>query len=287
MHFKIRHPLAKESVEDVAAATRSLSRDKDYVRDRAGVDFWNRQRASTGNGNPSLRSKVKRVLDVKIDRMFRSLILPVPKGGSLLEIGCAPGWILARIGYIRPDLKLHGIDYALRGVDETRSFLSGANIAAEIAFGDLREYSKESGFDVVVSAGLLEHYDSPVTVVAHHARIAGIGNLVLVTVPNFATPMARDTFRWSNPDAFKTHNLDVMCPERLADVFHEAGLAEIDAGYGGGSQLYVPSWRGLSMMGSVYYLWARIWNTTFAILPRAVQPWNAFVWARGRVTHAP
>jgi SAM-dependent methyltransferase len=253
--------------------------------DRAGVDFWNRQRAGKGGCKPSLRYAVKRVLEAKIDKMFRFLLKPVAKGGSLLEIGCAPGWILARLGRIRPDLKLYGIDYAPRGVDETKLFLADAGIFAEIAFGDLREYSRELGFDLVVSAGLIEHYDDPVPSVAHHARIAGRGNLVVVTIPNLATPLVRQTFHWADPDYFGTHNLGVMRPQRLAEVLREAGLAEVEAGYGGGSRLFVPSWRGFSPAGAVYRFGARVWNATFALLPDVIQPWNSFVWARGRVTH--
>jgi len=104
--------------------------------DRAGAEFWNKERAGQGSGTPTFRSAVKRVLDVKHDLVFRSLVAPVPQGGSLLEIGCAPGWILVRIGRIRSDLKLYGIDYAPRGVEEARSYLANAGIHAEIALGD-------------------------------------------------------------------------------------------------------------------------------------------------------
>lgn len=256
-------------------------------QDRAGSEFWNQERAHEGSGTPSFRSAIKRVLDVKHDVVFRSLLAPVPQGGSLLEIGCAPGWILARLGRIRSDLELYGIDYAPRGVEEARSFLADASIPAEIALGDLREYEREQGFDAVVSAGLIEHYDDPVPVVAHHARIAGPGNLVLVTVPNFATPLARETFRWADPDYFGTHNLGVMRADRLAEILREAGLSEIEAGYGGHSVLYAPAWRGVSFQRVVYRMGARLWNATFALLPASVQPWNCYVWARGRVSPSP
>jgi hypothetical protein len=122
-------------------------------------------------------------------------------------------------------------------------------------------------------------------VAAHHARMAGPGKHVIVIVPNFATPMARDTFRWTDPESFGTHNPSVMRPERLAEVLREAGLTEVDAGHGGGSRLYVPSGRGLSSAGTVYRIGARAWNATFALLPSVVQPWNAYIWARGRVPH--
>ncbi len=268
---------------DATFAAITPGRNNDSGIDRAGVDFWNRERATEGSGKPTIRSAIKRVLDAKVDRMFRSLLLSVPQGGSLLEIGCAPGWTLVRLGRIRPDLELYGIDYAPLGVDEAKSFLANVGISAEIAFGDVREYSRERDFDAVMSVGLIEHYDDPVPVVAHHARIAGPGNLVLVTFPNFATPMARETFRWADPDYFGTHNQALMRPHRLVEVFREAGLTDVGAGYGGGSWLYLPPRHGVSWPIRVYRVGALVWNATFGILPSFVQPWMFYVWARGRV----
>jgi SAM-dependent methyltransferase len=225
---------------------------------------------------------MSRILDARIDRMYAGLLQNLSQGGSLLEIGCAPGWILARLGRLRPDLSLHGIDYAPTGVEETRAYLAKAGVRATVSLQDMRDFKSTGGFSGVLSAGLVEHYDDPVFIVRNHARIAGSGHHVIVTVPNFASPLSRTLFKMMDPDTFATHNLSVMCPPALGAILRAAGLARVSSGYAGGCRLYVPG-RGGSAARQAARILALAWNGAFSLLPSAIQPWNAFVWAIGTV----
>lgn len=255
-------------------------------RDRAGVDYWNRPRGADKGRVRSLRSVLSMVVNHRVDRMYSMLLGQLGSGDTLVEIGCAPGWMLARISRLRPDLKLSGIDYAPIGLDETKARLAHMGVDAPVALADMREWEAPLGFSAVLSAGLVEHYDEPVVAVRHHARIAGPGHLVIITVPNFATRMPRAFFEKTDPVLFAAHNLSVMYPPQLAGVLRQSGLEAVSSGYGGGALLRVPA-RGRGAKRSLLRCMAHVWNVASALLPSSLQPWHSFVWAVGSVPKPP
>jgi 2-polyprenyl-3-methyl-5-hydroxy-6-metoxy-1,4-benzoquinol methylase len=78
--------------------------------------------------------------------LFDRITALVPRGGSLLDVGCGRGDLLRHVQSKRPDVQLTGIDYS-QNQDEIIRFLQGDAIKL-----DTRER-----FDVVASLAVIEH----------------------------------------------------------------------------------------------------------------------------------
>jgi SAM-dependent methyltransferase len=198
---------------------------------------------------------------------------------DILEVGCAPGRFLSMIGKSRPQHRLAGVDLATDAVARMRE----AGCQAELFEGDVRTVELPRKFDVVLSFGLLEHFDDPVEIVRAHARHAKAGGHVAVTVPNYAAPPVRALLQRFSPRTIETHNLELMHPDRLASTLLRAGLTDVDAGAASGPVL--PSTladRNLS--GQLYRVASRVWNVGTSFVPFAERLWQAHLWAHGRVT---
>lgn len=248
--------------------------------DLAGTAYWDGARPiSTRPGR--LRSAFHSWLGRRYDGLLLRLLDGVPQDGALLEIGCAPGWILGRVARLRPDLRLHGVDYSAAGIDDTRRLLDDWSVDAHVEHASVEEYQPVRLFDVVLSAGLLEHYDDPAPIAMQHARLARPGGLVLVTVPDLRTRVTRMPARWLAPADFATHNLALMTPEALAETLTAAGLAGVRSGRAGGPALFVPRRRELTLVKTTYRAFAYAWNPLAVLVPDAISPWHAHVWASG------
>lgn len=78
--------------------------------------------------------------------LFDRITATIPRGGSLLDVGCGRGDLLRHVQSKRPDVQLTGIDYSPNR-DEIIRFLQGDAIKL-----DIRER-----FDVVASLAVIEH----------------------------------------------------------------------------------------------------------------------------------
>ena len=118
-----------------------------------------------------------------------------PAGSSLLEIGSAPGLNLIRVcrkfGY-----QPWGIEYSPIGAEANRATFRRegypeANLIEGDVFDERLLRENENRFDIVYSAGLIEHFEDPRDLIARHVRLAAPGGFIVITVPNGAkTPEA-------------------------------------------------------------------------------------------------
>ncbi len=253
-------------------------------RDRSGAEYWDkRSRPEIHSSESPLMTAVRHFDGHKYDRMVSRMLSHAPREGSLLELGCAPGWFLARVHRLRPDLRLSGIDYAPLSAKNTRDYLDSAGVDAAVEEADLRTFTPAEPVDVVISSGLLEHFDDPAQIVSHHARIAGPGGWVLISVPNFRTWTLRRGFESLAPEDFATHNLAVMNRTTLASLLQDCGLEDVSSGWAGGSTLYATPRQRPTGIKLAYMMAARVWNLLAAIWPDALSPWHGYYWAVGRV----
>src|SRR5262249_2618458 len=95
-----------------------------------------------------------------IDKMLMDFIAPyLPPAGTVAELGCGSGRLLARIGRERPHLKLIAIDYDSEALELAQKSAKVAGVSVETHLGDVNclKFDNDS-FDMVVSGGLLEHF---------------------------------------------------------------------------------------------------------------------------------
>lgn len=185
------------------------------------IDQWNTTwRRPPRMGLPSHCSSSAR------DRM-RLLARDVEPGSTFLEIGCAPGNFLAYVGRCL-GAKLSGLDFSPVGLNWTKQVLSNCNLAADLRCEDLLETSfPEAAFDVVHSAGFIEHFRDPKEVVRKHVMLARRTGVVIITIPNLIGAY-EPLIRFFAPEAFLSHNTHIMNRKALGELVPRDLVEETD-----------------------------------------------------------
>lgn len=159
--------------------------------------------------------------------MHRIVRRHLKPGGAFLEIGFAPGKVLAWAA-VKLGAKVTGIDYSPVGVAAARDLFERAGVT-----GDLRNEDAfatglaPDSFDCVFSAGLIEHFDDPRPIVAKHVELAKPGGTIIILVPNYGGRAGR-LQNWLDPENIAIHNLSIMRPRAMAALFDRASLASLE-----------------------------------------------------------
>jgi 2-polyprenyl-6-hydroxyphenyl methylase/3-demethylubiquinone-9 3-methyltransferase len=185
--------------------------------------------------------RVKRLRRLEaLDWQFGQMLLrsadrarPVSGRLRVLEIGCANTiWLpfLAREAHA----EVVGVDYSERGCDLARQNLAAERCAGTIVCADFFEYLRSSpaAFDLVMSFGLIEHFEQVAEVLRSMAEIVRPGGLLVATVPNLGGLYGRMQ-ALVDAEVLKQHL--VLGADALADHARTAGLTDLETGYVGGA----------------------------------------------------
>ena len=139
-------------------------------------------------------------------RLLRRHVKP---GMRFLEIGCAPGKMLAWVAMVL-GADVAGLDSSDRGMSYTRQLFDALGIQADLRKEDIHSHTFEPGsFDVVYSSGLIEHFSDPRPTVQAHAELARPSGKVIITIPNLSGWWGAPT-RWLDPGVLELHNMNIM-----------------------------------------------------------------------------
>jgi cyclopropane fatty-acyl-phospholipid synthase-like methyltransferase len=177
----------------------------------------------------------KRAEDIHEIHGVLTRILPMGKL-ELIEIGCAPGSWLAYFhkcfGYC-----VSGIERAPRACEKTIENLRTQNIRGEIFHGDFFEFTHEP-YDVVFSAGFVEHFKDVASVIQRIADLcAPKGGLVITMVPSM-----EGINRWIST-TFRPHVAAGHFPinrEELKEYHERCGLETLYCDYVGSLHILTP-----------------------------------------------
>ena len=174
-------------------------------QDKAGMEHWD----DTWAAPPRMRLPRASTSSIR-DKMslLRGVVRP---GMKFLEIGCAPGkmlsWTAAVLG-----AGVSGLDYSEPGVLLARRLFRELGLSADIRNEDVFSTTfAEGSFDVVYSAGVIEHFEDPSRIVRIHTELLKPGGLAVITVPNLAGFYGR----LASQETLAIHNLDIMTPQAL------------------------------------------------------------------------
>jgi SAM-dependent methyltransferase len=126
--------------------------------------------------------------------------------------------------------------YAVDGVDySTSGPLVEATLELNGVVGgyfqeDVFDFTTDELYDVVFSAGFVEHFNDPVAPVSKHADLAKPGGMVVLSVPNI-THFNLWAMRRYEPVALATHRFELMTPTGLQHASLRAGLETVFVGY--------------------------------------------------------
>jgi 2-polyprenyl-3-methyl-5-hydroxy-6-metoxy-1,4-benzoquinol methylase len=206
------------------------------VTDLTTVGHWDK----TWAGNIRLRLPSPWVVSTRnLQRLLRRHVRP---GDRFLEIGCAPGKLLAWVAAgLRAEVS--GLDVSERGLTTARRLFGALHLHADFRHEDLRQTTFPDGtFDVVLSVGLIEHFTDPRDVVRRHVGLAKPGGTVLMTVPNYRGIYGRLKEHFE-PESLLQHNLDIMTCEALVGLVDKADASEITAYHAGRLSPWQTNWK--------------------------------------------
>lgn len=123
-------------------------------------------------------------LRLTYNRMLGRLVLPhVPKDGRSLELGCGTAQLTLMIApYIQEAVGLDISNEGLAIAEKEKKRLGVTN--ARFVKADVQDVLFEKEFDVVWSAGLLEHFfDHDIDIVLQHIKALKPGGVAVMSVP--------------------------------------------------------------------------------------------------------
>ena len=172
--------------------------EKDYWEDR-----WERIRLPAEVGWDTANPLAKEIL-----RVFDTYLPHQPRL-TILEIGGAPGGFLAyfvkQFGYLA-----HAIDYSDIGCKKMRENFDIMNLNVTIYNRDIfSDLSDLPLFDIVFSAGFIEHFSDLDLVVGRHVALLKKGGTLVLGVPNFRG-ITHVVLKRLAPQLLSRHNLEAM-----------------------------------------------------------------------------
>ena len=189
-----------------------------------------------------VRAKLPSLLNVDILNQVRLLKKFVYPNSRYLEIGCAPGKLLA---YVASSLKADasGLDYSESGMESCKQLFDALHLKIPLYKADLFHHELEPGtYDVVTSFGLIEHFDDPRHAVNRHVELVRPGGVVLISIPNYSGIWGKIQ-KWCDSSNLSLHNLKIMTPDNLKMLVDERLRANCKAYYYGSVSSWLLSLR--------------------------------------------
>ncbi len=154
--------------------------------DKAGTSYWDENWSKVKFPKPFNHTDLSldNYVNLELHKYFQK-VLGNKKGFSVLEIGCANStWPIYFHQYF--DAKVYGLDYSEIGCEKSRSLLEHYKIPGEVYCADLFSPPPEllGKFDLVVSFGVVEHFENTADCLKSCAALVKPGGLLLTLIPN-------------------------------------------------------------------------------------------------------
>lgn len=158
---------------------------------------------------------------------------------TAIELGGFPGYYAVFLKkYLRLEVTL--LDYFVHEPITKQLLQANGLTANDIAIieTDLFKYQPEQQFDLVLSCGLIEHFNDTADIIKRHIAFLKPGGTLFITLPNFKA--LNGWFqREFDRENYDKHNIDCMDPIFLAQICKDAGLEVIQSRYFGRFSLWL------------------------------------------------
>ncbi|HZY40200.1 MAG TPA: class I SAM-dependent methyltransferase [Mucilaginibacter sp.] len=146
---------------------------------------------------------------------------------------------------------------------------------------DLFEYKVESPYDMVLSFGLIEHFNDTKAIIETHLQFLKPGGVLFITLPNFKS-INGWVQRKFDKENYDKHNINSMDPKLLAKCITELGLTEVESSYHGKFTVWLENkseQRGLAK-AVVKTIWVA--GKLFTkIVPMESKTLSPYIWVKG------
>lgn len=163
------------------------------------------------NSQEPIRYRLPSRLNVGVLNITRLLKRHVRPGSRYIEIGCAPGKMLAWVASVLK-AEVSGLDYSEPGIAKCHALFNALGLKVNLYHDDFfNHHLPPASFDVVTSFGVIEHFDDARTVAQKHLDLVKPGGLVLMAIPNYGG-IYGSLQRWCDAPNLALHNLEIMNP---------------------------------------------------------------------------
>jgi len=192
------------------------------------IDYWE---AKTGLS-----------VNIPEDYLFHHQLADIVKKRDVqtaIELGGFPGYYAVFLRkYFKLDVTL--LDYFVHR-PVTDSLLKVNQLTEDdihVIETDLFNYVPVRGYDLVLSCGLIEHFNDTADIIHRHISFLNPGGTLFITLPNFnaLNGWFQKVF---DKDNYDKHNIDCMDPELLAGICRSAGLEVVQSRYFGRFSLWL------------------------------------------------
>lgn len=204
-------------------------------------------------------------------------IVKKSKAQTAIELGGFPGYYAVFLRkYLKLDVTL--LDYFVHP-PITEKLLTQNELAADdihIIETDLFSYAPEKKYDLVLSCGLIEHFNDTADIINRHISFLKPGGTLFITLPNFKALNGwfQKNFDRSNYDK---HNINCMDPELLASICREAGLSVVQSGYFGKFSLWLENEKekpfSVKLLKKVMWFGGKIFSKVFPFDSKQLSPY--------------
>ncbi|WP_423147491.1 class I SAM-dependent methyltransferase [Rubrolithibacter danxiaensis] len=102
----------------------------------------------------------------------------------------------------------------------------------KIIENDLFNYQPQQQYDMVLSCGLIEHFNDTKDIIERHIQFLKPGGVLFITLPNFKSVNGWVQKNFDKENYLK-HNINCMDPNLLKQIALASGLKEVKAEYFG------------------------------------------------------
>ena len=202
--------------------------------DKAGAEFWEDWWKRTrlplppplDPHRPGLKNYVVRKFHHNFERLFEGYDT---SSMELIEVGCAQSvylpYFAKHFGF-----KVSGIDRSEMGCDRARTILEREGVKGEVYCADLFSVPAQliGRFDVLVSFGLVEHFERTAEAVRALAKLLKPEGRMFTHIPNF-TGLLGEYQKLLDRDMYNAHV--PLSRDSLASAHREAGLTIESCGF--------------------------------------------------------
>jgi SAM-dependent methyltransferase len=181
-------------------------------------------------------SKKNLAFEVPRDYTFHKLLRQIVEGnkvGTAIELGGFPGYyaiFLKKYFGVKTTLFDFYVHQPILAEVLQTNQLTEKDV--EVIEGDLFKYQPEKQYDLVLSCGLIEHFNDTKDIIARHLNFLKPGGTLFITLPNF-TGVNGWVQRKFDRGNYDKHNISSMDPVLLAGYCRDLGLKDIEAYYYG------------------------------------------------------
>ena len=230
------------------------------------VDYWERKTGLSVN--------------IPANYLFHQELATIIKGQqvkSAIELGGFPGYYAVFLKkFFKLDVTL--LDYFVHP-PVTNELLKANQLTPEdidIIETDLFKYTPESKYDLVLSCGLIEHFNDTADIINRHIAFIRPGGTLFITLPNFK---ALNGWFQKNYDKenYDKHNIDCMDPDLLAKICRTEGLEVVQSRYFGRFSLWLENEQqksfGTRMLKKVLWTGGKILTKLIPFDSRQLSPY--------------